>query len=75
MSWTLQTARSRLNAWLEAELAVSTGQSYRLGSKQLTRANLSDIREQIQFWRSEVARLERGNRPGARVMRVVPRDL
>lgn len=75
MSWTLQTARSRLNAWLEAELAVSTGQSYRLGNKQLTRANLSDIREQIQFWRSEVARLERGNRPGARVMRVVPRDL
>ncbi|MGF9822585.1 DUF6148 family protein [Brevibacillus agri] len=75
MSWTLQTARSRLNAWLEAELAVSTGQSYRLGSKQLTRANLSDIREQIQFWRNEVARLERGNRPGARVMRVVPRDL
>ncbi|GEB35297.1 DUF6148 family protein [Brevibacillus parabrevis] len=75
MSWTVETARERLQAWLNAEMAVSTGQSYRIGARQLNRASLADIREQILFWRNEVARLERGSRPGARVMRVVPRDL
>lgn len=73
MSWTLETAKKHLNAWLEAELAVSTGQSYRIGSRQLTRADLAEIRQQIKFWRQEVARLE--GRGARKVLRVVPRDL
>lgn len=73
--WTLEQAREHLNAWLQAELAVSTGQRYRIGSRDLTRANLSEIRERITFWSNEVARLEKGRTSGARVIRVVPRDL
>lgn len=69
----LQTAKKHLQAWLDAELAVSTGQSYRIGTRQITRADLSEIRKQINYWRKEVARLEgRGTR---RVFRAVPRDL
>lgn len=69
----LETAKKYLQAWLEAELAVSTGQSYRIGTRQITRANLSEIRQQINYWRKEVARLEgKGIR---RVFRAVPRDL
>lgn len=75
MSWiTIEKARERLQMWLEAEAAVATGQSYRIGSRSLTRASLSDIRQQINFWRNEVAKLESGRGSGARVMRAVPRD-
>ncbi len=76
-AWTLETAKKHLEAWLKAELAVSTGQSYKIGSRQLTRADLAEIRKQIMFWQKEVAKLEakaRGKGP-RRVIRVVPRDL
>ncbi len=75
MSWiTLKDARARLQMWLEAEAAVATGQSYKIGSRSLTRASLSDIRQQINFWRNEIAKLENGRGSGARVFRAVPRD-
>lgn len=74
MSWTLQEAKDMLATWVEAEKAVATGQSYKIGSRSLQRANLSEIRKQIQFWRNEITKLETG-RKGARVMRAVPRDL
>jgi uncharacterized small protein (DUF1192 family) len=74
-SWTLQQAKERLEMWMEAEATVSTGQSYRIATRSLTRASLREISERISFWRAEVERLEAGRRSGARVMRVVPRDL
>ena len=75
MAWiTIEEARENLKMWLEAERAVATGQSYRIGTRQLTRANLSDITERIAFWRNELEKLESG-RTGARVLRAVPRDL
>lgn len=75
MSWTLEEAQNHLRAWLDAELAISTGQRYKIGSRELVRADLSQVKERIQFWQNEVIRLERGNSRGARVFRVVPRDL
>lgn len=74
MSWTLQEAKDMLATWIDAEKAVATGQSYKIGSRSLQRANLSEIRKQIQFWRNEITKLETG-RKGTRVMRAVPRDL
>lgn len=74
MAWTLETARKHLDTWMDAELKVATGQSYTIGTRSLTRANLNEIREQIKFWRTEVEGLE-GRVRGPRVMRVVPRDL
>lgn len=73
----LEIAKKHLDAWLTAELEVTTHQSYTIGSRSLTKANLSEIREQIQFWQNEVASLENiGQRHGRnRVMRAVPRDL
>lgn len=76
-AWTLETAKAHLEEWLKAELAVTTGQSYKIGSRELDRANLYQIREQIKFWRKEVDKLESlatGKGP-RRVIRVVPRDL
>ncbi|MGN0885792.1 MAG: DUF6148 family protein [Candidatus Spyradenecus sp.] len=75
MPWvTIDEARESLKMWLEAEKAVATGQSYKIGSRSLTRANLADITKRIQYWRNELERLESG-RSGARVLRAVPRDL
>ena len=75
MDWiSIEEARTTLRMWLEAERAVATGQSYRIGTRSLTRANLADIRESIQFWRREIAKLE-SKHMGARVFRAVPRDL
>jgi hypothetical protein len=73
----LTTAKAHLAAWLEAELAVTTNQSYTIGSRSLTRANLSEIREQIKFWENKVSQLENlEKRKGRnRITRVVPRDL
>ena len=69
----LITAKKHLQAWLDAELAISTGQSYKIGSRELKRANLSEVRKQITYWQREVSRLEgKGSR---RVFRAVPRDL
>lgn len=75
--YTLETAKKHLQEWLEAELKVTSHQSYGIGSRNLTRANLSEIRKEIQFWNNEVAKLENiSKRRGRnRVYRVVPRDL
>lgn len=69
----LEIARKHLSAWLEAELEVTTHQSYTIGSRSLTKADLADIRQQIEFWKNEVARLENVEKRGGRnrVFRVV----
>lgn len=74
---TLKIAQKHLNAWLEAELQVTTNQSYTIGSRSLTRADLADIREQIDFWEGKVAKLENQQKHGGRnrMIRIVPRDL
>lgn len=75
MPWIiLDEARANLKMWLDAERAVASGQSYKIGTRSLTRASLSDIAARIKYWRNEIDKLENGRR-GARVMRAVPRDL
>lgn len=75
MSWTLDEAKEYLAMWIKAEQAVATGQSYKIGSRSLTRASLSEIASRIRYWQSEVERIQSGRPPGMRVMRAVPRDL
>lgn len=74
-SWTLEQAKQHLQVWLDADIALATGKEYRLGSRTLTRADAAEIAERIRYWSREVSRLEAGRRGGARVIRVVPRDL
>lgn len=73
----LEIARRHLDAWLNAELEVTTHQSYSIGSRSLTKANLSEIRKQIEYWTNEVEKLENIEKRGGRnrVFRAVPRDL
>lgn len=73
----LEVAKKHLDAWLTAELEVTTHQSYTIGSRSLTKANLSEIRKEIEYWTNEVARLENIEKRGGRnrIYRAVPRDL
>ena len=53
-----ETAQRHLDMWLEAEAAVSTGQSYQIGSRMLTRADLASVRKQIDYWNNKVMQAE-----------------
>lgn len=74
---TLETAKRHLEMWLEAESEVAINQAYTIGGKSFTRANLGEIRKQIEYWSNKVQALENiAKRKGRnRVYRVVPRDL
>lgn len=74
---TLQTAKKHLDMWLEAESEVAINQAYTIGGKSFTRANLGEIRKQIEYWSNKVQELENiAKRKGRnRIYRVVPRDL
>jgi outer membrane PBP1 activator LpoA protein len=73
---TLKQAQEHLQAWLKAELEISTSQSYKIGTRSLTRADLSQVREQIKYWQGKVAELENAakGRGRNRVFRAVPFD-
>ena len=74
---TLETAKRHLDAWLEAELTCTTNQSYTIGSRTLTRADLAQIGERIKYWNGLVNQLEAAKKHGGRnrTMRIMPRDL
>lgn len=57
-----EAAQRHLEMWLEAEAAVSTGQSYQIEQMQLNRASLKQIRETIIFWENKVAEAEQEER-------------
>lgn len=54
----LATAKEMLKGWIEAEKAVMTGQSYTIDSRQLTRADLAEIGERIDYWENKIEALE-----------------
>lgn len=58
---TLDQAQAKLDLWMAADDAVAGGQSYSIGGRSLTRANSSEIRDNIQYWEGRVTRLSNGN--------------
>lgn len=50
----LATAQQKLDLWLAAEAAVASGQAYTIEGRSLTRANLAQITERIQYWQRVV---------------------
>ena len=66
---TLAQAEAKLAIWLDAEEAVANSQAYTIGGRSMTRANLTEIRETIDYWDRKVRRLSKG---GIRVRGVTP---
>ena len=56
---------------------AATGQSYTIGSRTLTRANLTEVRNAIEYWNGKVQKLENVQRKGGRnrIKRGVIRDV
>ncbi len=72
--YTIEVAQEHLNAWLAAEMAISTGQSYTIANRSLTRANLTEVMQQIRYWQQQVEIITNGGRR-SRIRRYVPMDL
>lgn len=70
---TLTQAQARLAQYLTAEEQVLKGQSYSIGDRALTRADLEDIREGIKYWEKKVDNLAVG-RTKPLITSVIPRD-
>jgi hypothetical protein len=54
----LQTAQQHLEDWLAADRAISTGQSYSIGGRSLTRADAETILYRITYWQRVVDTLK-----------------
>lgn len=66
-TFTLDECRAKLHEYMEAETAILSGaQSYSIGGRSLTRANLKDIRDGIVFWKSELSTAQRRLKPRCR---------
>lgn len=68
----LEIQKRRLAEYYDAESKILKGQSYSIGSRQLTRANLSDVQNKIKELEAEVRALESKGNTKRRVVRVVP---
>ena len=69
--WTREELLSLLADWKAAYKAASTGKSYTIGSRTLTRYDLSEIRDQIDWISAELAALSRGRGPVCVAARIV----
>jgi len=69
----ITNAQDMYAQYLEAERVVLQGQSYSIGDRTLSRANLSEIRAGRQEWAGKVLALTTG-KTGIRMTRVIPRD-
>lgn len=70
----LEIKKNRLKLYYEAEEKVLNSQSYTLGSKTLTRADLTSIQNMIKKLEGEIASFERYGTMKRRSVRIVPVD-
>ena len=68
---TLLQAQTQLNAYLAAETAVLTGQSYEIAGRKLSRADLDSIQTGIKTWNSRVVTLSNQARGRSRSRTIV----
>lgn len=72
---TIERKKARLELYYAAEEAILSGaQSYQIGSRTLTRANLGTIETMIKKLEAEVGVLEDGRKP-RKAFGVTPRDI
>jgi hypothetical protein len=73
MAITLAQAQAKLTEYMTAESKVLAGQSYSIGDRALTRADLEEIRKGLEYWEKKVSMLAAG-RTQPPVRQIVPRD-
>ncbi len=68
-----EIAKQKQKNILDAIDAVLLGQSYTIGTRQLTRVNLKALQEALEYWSDIVAKCEAGV-AGLRIQRAIPQD-
>ena len=63
-AWTLAEAKDFLKIWLDCEKSIAQNQAYEINGKSFTKANAAHIRKQVEYWKTEVERLEESQRTG-----------
>lgn len=53
-SITLAQAEAKLAVWMDAEETLATSQSYEIGDRKLTRADLAEVGKRIEYWNNKV---------------------
>jgi len=69
---TLAQAQAQLDKYLAAETAILTGQSYRIGERELRRANLAEVQAGISLWNDRVQALSNSASGRSRAVSVRP---
>lgn len=70
----LEAYKARLASYMAAELKILEGQSYSIGSRSLTRANLGEVQLMIKELEAKINALESRGSTKRRVKRFIPRD-
>lgn len=72
-----ELCRRKLDTWLAAEESIATGQRYQIGTRMLTRADLKQVREEIEYWAGKLSEAEAEEKSGGRnrLYHFVPRDV
>lgn len=70
----IEICNKRLEMWLEAEAGLATGQSYKIGTREVTRVDLAEVRRMITYWQNELEKAKNGGKR-QKMLRVTPRDL
>lgn len=67
--------QNRLELYYQAEEKVLAGQSFTIGSRSLTRANLKDIQDMIADLESKISAIDANGTGKRMVARIIPRDV
>lgn len=69
--------QQKLDLWLRAEEKIATGQSYQIGTRMLTRADLKQVREEMEYWAGKLSEADAEEKSGGRnrMYHFVPRDV
>lgn len=70
----INSYKRRLDLYLAAEEKVLEGQAYTMGTRSLTRADLSEIKSEIKELESKIYALETRGTTKRKVARIVPCD-
>jgi hypothetical protein len=70
----LDLYKSRLLLYYKAEEKILEGQSYSIGSRSITRANLSEVRDEIKNLEAKISAIESRGTTKRKVGRIIPRD-
>ena len=70
-----QKLQNRLELYYECEEQILAGQSFTIGSRSLTRANLSEVTSMIKKLEDEIAAIDVNGTTKRKVARIIPRDI